>query len=321
MGKTTVLEAVHFLSTGKSFRNTPIKGLIKNGCDALTLYAEIEDRSSAVQFKLGTQRSRQGEKLIKLNGESVPQQAQIARRFPVIAIDPDAYLFVDKPPAARRAFMDWLLFHVKHDYLKLWKNTHQANKQLNHLYRHQRDTPALRQWEQTYLQFAEPLHRLREETFNWLREEVISEATRFLPGLAIDCVYYPGWGHEKTLSESLQNNRSRHMKYGHLLTGVHKMDVRLLVEKQPASHVLSRGQKKTLSMLFHLAHLKLIQSHTQINPMVCVDDLDAELDEGKVRMLAERLNNEASQVFISTLQPKLVQAHFNDVEVFHVKHV
>jgi len=95
-GKTSVLEAIYFLSTGKSFRSKRNKNLISHNSTELTVFSQYKDQNKK-QHKVGVTLDQSLKKTIKLDSQKIKVQSEVAHALPVVSIDPDSYLFLDKP--------------------------------------------------------------------------------------------------------------------------------------------------------------------------------------------------------------------------------
>lgn len=320
-GKTSVLEAIYWLSTGKSFRSKKNKVLVNINHLSFVLYSKFKQTFDSQPQHLGISFDKTSlKKQIKLNHSSINQQSAIAHVLPVVAIDPESYLFIDKGPQFRRSFLDWLVFHVKHEYLNVWTHTTRCHKQLNALYKSQ-DRQQLPEWERQYVQYANHLNQLRNQVFTALESKVEQKIMKFLPELIdFNIQYHQGWLSELTLAELLIRENDKNLRYGNLYSGVHKMDIRCKVGQHSAHEVLSRGQKKIIAIIFYLSFIELLTEATGFDPLVCLDDLDAELDGNKTDLLCDFINRSNNQFFITTVDKMKMHPLFSDVSMFHVKH-
>ena len=98
------------------------------------------------------------------------------------------------------------------------------------------------------------------------------------------------------------------------------MDIKCKVNNNQAQDVLSRGQKKIISIIFNLCFIEMLTAATGTNPIICLDDLDAELDDGKTNLLCDFINYSQNQIFLSTVDLNKVTPLLNDLDVFHVEH-
>lgn len=318
-GKTSVLEAVYFLSTGKSFRSKRNKNLIKHETEGLSLFTHFVDNQT-YNHQLGITLSKQLNKKVKLNQDAIKNQSQIAHVLPVVSIDPDSYLFLDKPPQYRRSFFDWLVFHVKPNYLQAWSKVSRCHKHLNILYK-EKKTKDLEYWEQQYIQYAESLTTMRKEIFSELEKKVHEKINDFIPELSsLKLDFKKGWTQDNSLTEQISLDREKNLIYGNLSSGTHKMDIKNTIHQTPAHENLSRGQKKVISSIYFLSYIEILTTHLGVDPILCLDDMDAELDIKKTAVFSDFIQQSNNQVFITTVDKDKLIHGLKDAAMFHVEH-
>lgn len=318
-GKTSVLEAIYYLSTGKSFRSKRTKNLIKHDQDGFALFSSFTD-TDKYHNQLGISLSKTLKKKVKFNQNLINSQSKIAHVLPVVAIDSNSYLFLDKPPQYRRSFFDWLVFHVKPQYLQIWSNVSRCHKHLNVLYK-EKKVSELDYWESQYIEYANQLTVLRKEIYQQLVDSVQRKIQFFVPELeSFKTTFKQGWNKEKTLLDQLNADRDKNLLYGSLVSGTHKMDLKNTYNQLPAYETLSRGQKKIISSIFYLSYIELLTNHLGINPILCLDDMDAELDINKTAVFNEFIENSVNQIFLTTVAAEKLTSSLSTFSLFHVKH-
>ena len=212
------------------------------------------------------------------------------------------------------------MFHVKPDYLPIWSKVARCQKQLNTLYK-TKALNQLSQWEHQYIEYSHQLNGLRSEVFSQLETLVSQKVHQFIPELkGFKLNYYQGWSTDYSLQEQLNKDRDKNLMYGNLNAGIHKMDIKNTVDKSPAHERMSRGQKKLISIIYYLSFIELIASVLQVDPILCLDDMDAELDVEKTKILGDFIKQSAHQIFISTVDEKKLLDVLGEVGLFHVKH-
>ena len=135
-GKTSVLEALHVMAYGRSFRGRVRDGLVRQGQDALDVFVEWDEQrsgaESATRRKAGLRHSGQEWKG-RLDGEDVGQLGNLCAALAVVTFEPGSHALVSGGGEPRRRFLDWGLFHVEPDFLALWRRYSRALKQRNAL--------------------------------------------------------------------------------------------------------------------------------------------------------------------------------------------
>ena len=319
-GKTSILEAIYLASTGKSFRNATYKHLIHHDQNSFQIYLEAETNAEA-QLYVGVHRDRKGIKQLKLNHDACQKQAEITHQLPVVAIDTDTYQFIDRSPQSKRSYMDWMVFHVKHQYLHLWSKASACHKHLNAFYKKRYSGEELQVWEDKFAYYAEKIQAYRQQGFELLQQQLQILIDHFFQDtLDISLKLDKGWRHDLTMQQQLHQDRKKNMEYGSVNNGPHKMNISIRESGQMATHILSRGQKKILSALFYLCSAEIIHQQTGHPPILCLDDIGAELDDTNKHRLLEYLQNKPHQLFITAVSESEIKNHFDNIQVFHVKH-
>ena len=126
-GKTSLLEAVHLLATGRSFRSGRAGSLINHGRDSASVFIRLSDGGS-----IGLEKTRQRGNSLRLDGRNQPGWEAVARRLPLQVLDAHSFQLLEGGPKARRRFLDWGVFHMEHAFLAAWRDARRclANRNL-----------------------------------------------------------------------------------------------------------------------------------------------------------------------------------------------
>ncbi|WP_338560739.1 DNA replication/repair protein RecF [Acinetobacter sp. KS-LM10] len=309
-GKTSVLEAIHLLATGRSFRTHIPKYYIQNNTEDAVVFAQ-----SATE-KIGMQKLISGEQLIKVNGDSIATQGQLAKILPLQLIDPLSTDIIDHGAKPRRQLLDWLMFHVEPDFYHAWQYYSRALKQRNSLLKTKRNLSIteLEPWNKMLSEYGEILHSQRVEIVEQWKLYLQQDLLKLLPDLKVEMEYTPGFHTEHGLAQDLLQYHQKDLDRRYTEYGPHRADIRLKTPTGDADVVLSRGQKKLLIMALKLSQIAMLHSCNK-ETVVLLDDVTAELDLTAQQRLLERLSQLGSQVFLTTLDHKSVKKHLHDLEI------
>ncbi|WOE30828.1 MULTISPECIES: DNA replication/repair protein RecF [unclassified Acinetobacter] len=309
-GKTSILEAIHLLATGRSFRTHIPKHYIQLHCADALIFAQ------SMQDKVGVQKFSSGEQVIRVNGDSIATQGQLAKILPVQYIEPQSTEIIDHGAKARRQLLDWLMFHVEHEFYHTWQCYTRALQQRNRLLKSNRylSLSDLEPWNKTLSDYGDLLHALRSMAVERWQTYLQQDLKQLLPHLDIQMEYYPGFHREQSLFNDLSHYHQKDLERGYTEYGPHRADLRLKTSMGDASVVLSRGQKKLLIMALKLSQIAMLHSCNK-ETVVLLDDLTAELDLTAQQRLIERLSQLGSQVFITTLEYESVKNHLYDLSI------
>ncbi|MBP8027590.1 MAG: DNA replication/repair protein RecF [Acinetobacter sp.] len=311
-GKTSILEAIHLLATGRSFRTHIPKNYIQNETANAIVFAQ-----SATE-KIGMQKLLSGEQLIKVNGDHIATQGQLAKLLPLQHIDPQSTDIIDHGAKPRRQLIDWLMFHVEPEFYHAWQYYSRALKQRNSLLKSRRNISLneLEPWNKMLGEYGEMLHSQRSGIFEQWKVYFEQDLKHLLPDVELQLEYSPGFHTELGLLNDLTVHHQKDVDRRYTEYGPHRADLRLKTTLGDADVVLSRGQKKLLIMALKLSQIAMLHACNK-ETVVLLDDLTAELDLTAQRRLIERLSQLGSQVFITTLEHESVKKHLHDLSIFY----
>ena len=300
-GKTSFLEAIYFLSRGRSFRARQPRELIRHGTAALRVVARTRPGPEARGVTVGVAYDGLAA-IARIDGAPARSVAERAACLPVLMLNPDSHRLLDDGPQQRRRFLDWGLFHGEPAFLGLWKRYQGFLRQRNAALRSGRDR-ALTAWDSGLAEAAARLDTLRRAYCDALNTALAPLAAALLGADRVTLDYHRGWSRERDLLELLQQELDSDQRQGHTRRGPHRADFSVRIEGQPASLQLSRGQQKLLVIALILAQARLFRDHRRQDCVLLVDDLPSELDTGNRQRVLEQLAAEALQLFVTAIEP------------------
>lgn len=315
-GKTALLEAIHFLGRCRSFRVAGVDQVIRHGQKILEVSAGVR-RADESLVVTGVQRGR-GQLNIRYNGRDVRRVSEQAAQFPVIAVTPASGELVLGGPALRRRWLDWSMFHVKHDYMETWRAYYKALKCRNSLLRENLETQ-LPPWEEAMRQAADRLAEQRQGFLN----ELSTELARLAEDLALPLptlAHERGWREGMALDQCLAERRQEDLEKGRTSCGLQRSDILLVEKGRKLRYFYSRGQIKQFMLILSLAQGNVFRRRTGQSPILLVDDLTAELDEDSQARMLDMVAAYDGQVFVTTTRPRLLPSSLPEQKMFHVKH-
>ncbi len=105
---------------------------------------------------------------------------------------------------------------------------------------------------------------------------------------------------------------------GHALIGPHRDDLEILLDGREIRVYGSSGQQRSALLLLDLAAISLYNSASNDHPVFIIDDVDAELDERRIKHLLEYLENR-TQTFITTSKRSHVEGFFSRANVYEIE--
>ncbi|MDA9595121.1 DNA replication and repair protein RecF [SAR86 cluster bacterium] len=295
-GKTSVLEAIHVILKSRSFRTSSMNSLINLNEDNFLINAKLDSKTLTFEKKRRSAPVNNGYKTLSYKYEN----------FPVL-INNFSLAFLESDKEVRRRFLDYFMFHVKHDYIeshrKFKKTLSTRNRALK-----KNNEEEINIWTKLLLEQAEKITADREEILN----QVTSEIPQFFKKLPLDerwkdignklsLKFNRGW-EEGQLIEVLRSNFQEDMRRGFTKFGPQRFDLEINILKEKAGDVLSRGEQKLLILLIFLCFGEFISEKIGKKVFYLVDDAAAELDEENLILAFKSLEKVNGQKIISAIK-------------------
>ena len=295
-GKTSVLEAIHVILKSRSFRTSSMNSLINLNEDNFLINAKLDSKTLTFEKKRRSAPVNNGYKTLSYKYEN----------FPVL-INNFSLAFLESDKEVRRRFLDYFMFHVKHDYIeshrKFKKTLSTRNRALK-----KNNEEEINIWTKLLLEQAEKITADREEILN----QVTLEIPQFFKKLPLDerwkdignklsLKFNRGW-EEGQLIEVLRSNFQEDMRRGFTKFGPQRFDLEINILKEKAGDVLSRGEQKLLILLIFLCFGEFISEKIGKKVFYLVDDAAAELDEENLILAFKSLEKVNGQKIISAIK-------------------
>lgn len=319
-GKTSVLEALHLMAYGRSFRGRVRDGLIRSGEPALEVFVEWREAQRALPRKAGLRHGGH-DWTGRLDGGPVAHLGELCAALAVVSFEPGSHALITGGSESRRRYLDWGLFHVEPDFLTLWRRYARALKQRNALLKSRARDPQLDAWDRELAEAGEPLTRDRQRYLEALQPRFAALSKEWVPALGETTMeYLPGWRRDDlSLADALLLARDRDLAMGFTSVGPHRADWRIGFGALPGRESLSRGQAKLTALSALMAQAEHHAEIRQDWPVIALDDLASELDRAHQARVLERLRSSGAQVFITgTDIPSSLQST-HGMHRFHVE--
>lgn len=317
-GKSSLLEAIQCLSTGKSFRTLRKQPLIRSGAERAIVYGQLITQNSL--FHVGLMKRLDGATLARIDGRNLEGQAELATLLPVIGISPESEDIVGDGSKARQAYLDWTLFHVEPNFRECWRSYRRALFQRNSALRGKLDTPTIKSWNASLITLGEQLDHWRRNTFSRLHLLIEKILIELLPESAISFSYRQGWPKELTLAQALESTLDVDRKMGFTHCGPHRADIAIRGPLGVIGHTLSRGQRKVTALSLKISQAQDYQQQTGCEPVIYIDDLPSELDAANRNKILQHLLKLNSQLFITAIsEADMPMREYRPLALFHVE--
>lgn len=317
-GKTTLLEAAYILSHGRSFRMGGRAAPMRYGANEYLVYAEVR-RCQQSRVCLGLTRG-EDRWAGRLDGVTLPNLAPLFEACPVVHFGPESQTLILGPAEERRGFLDWSVFHVEHASLGLWKSWRRALRQRNALLRQNASPGDFAPWDHDLGDLAQAIHALRARCLAGIEPYIAREAAILVPELgSVRIDYRPGWDVERGLVCQLRETRDRDREAGFTRFGAHRADWRMAFEGVARREHLSRGQAKAAALVCTLALTRWLKDNTGEYPLLCLDDLESELDASHASLVIRWLRDIPLQSWLTATRIPDTGNLGTGAHMFHVE--
>ena len=325
-GKTNWLEAIHLLSRTKSFRTQRLQESIKFGQDTAFVSGGV---SSGGNLQRDLQVTLKGNtKSIAVNGKR-EQLTRYLEQLQVFSFTADQLEVVRGMPEARRHFIDRGVASLRPAYVRTVLDYNRVIKQKNRILQDNLEQERgltqlqdmLAPWNEQLVSLAAEIHEARVDYTERLNNEL--ERSLFEPA-ELHIRYsssLDGKGdlsdYQSLLSERLQIRMPAEAAAGRALLGPHRDDLAVHLAGRELRVFGSSGQQRSALLLLDLAAISVYNSWHNDRPLFLVDDVDAELDENRIRRLLEYLEGR-TQTFITTSKRSHVEGFISKANVHEI---
>jgi len=318
MGKTSLLEAVHLMAYGRSFRGRVRDGLIRTGQSALDVFMAWQTQSGRLQ-RAGLRHSGSRWEGM-LDGQPVASLGALCAAVKVITFEPGSHALIAGGGEMRRRFLDWGLFHVEHEFLSVWRRYSRTLKQRNALLKRGGSAAYLEGWDLELAESGEWLDRQRQRYVNRLQQMALGVSLQLAPTLGVpELRYFSGWRCEDmSLADALLLARERDRSSGFTSVGPHRGDWRIRFSSMSEGDAFSRGQAKLAALCCLMAQAADMAAHHDGEwPVILLDDVASELDRTHRMRVLECLCAGQAQVLVSGTE--IPDGVGDTTSVFHVE--
>ena len=303
VGKTTVLDAIYYLSFAKSYFNPAATQNIKHSEEFFMIEGsyQIKDKSESVVCSL----KRGNKKVVKRNGKAYEKFSEHIGYLPLVIISPGDSDLIVEGSDTRRKFMDNVISQSDKLYLqsviKYNKVLTQRNSLLKYFAANRTfDALNLKVYNEQLESYGTIIFKKRTEFLEAfipiLRERyaAISSSKEQVN------LVYKSQLEEGSFMELFAQNVERDRVLQYTSAGIHKDDLAFEIDGYPIKKFGSQGQQKSYLIALKLAQFDFIKSQSNIKPILLLDDIFDKLDDLRVEQLIKLVNNdEFGQLFIS----------------------
>jgi DNA replication and repair protein RecF len=321
VGKTNLLDAIHYLCFTKSYFTRLDAGSVQQGKTGFRLEGSfvLQDKPEKAVCIL----RESGRKELLINDQPYEKFSQHIGRYPCVIIAPDDAELITGDSRGRRAFLDALLSQLDAGYLQQLIIYRKVLDQRNSLLKSfaesgQKNLSLLDVLDEQLLKPGGLLFNRRKEflvSFLPAVKHLYQDIARLPEDITL---IYESQLLELSFPDLLRSTRTKDLFAQRTTAGIHRDDVDIAMSNQPFKNIASQGQRKSLLFALKLAEMEVLQKEKHFAPLLLLDDVFEKLDEDRMGNLLHKVcvENEG-QVFITDTDEKRLREHLEALNVSH----
>lgn len=300
-GKTNLLEAVVFLSTGRSHRVSDEAHCIRQGQGSAIVVAQTENASS---LELKVVLHDQGKSLF-IQNQLVRKSSDFIGKLNAVLFSPGDLELFEASPRSRRRFLDTEIGKINPVYVDALSKANRFLKDRNALLKAPVvDEVMVDVLTERLVDVSTDVIRLRSA----FTERLDAHLTRYYQALAlsdsvIGITYIGATTFDPQTAQRLHHlyakNRDRDRFMKSTSVGIHRDDLHFTLDGHPVDEWASQGQRRLIVIALKCALVAVIEEITGEKPILLLDDVFSELDATRRQALFTTLHRN-TQTLIST---------------------
>ena len=309
-GKTNLLEAMVYLSCGKSPRTRMERELISFDGGEARIIGEIYSRErefiTDITLRAGSRRK------MTVNGVAAKNASELSEVLHTVFFSPEDLFIIREGAAARRRFMDQSLCQLRPRYARALAEYHRLYEHKTRILRDREENPGLLAM---LPDFNEGMCRMGAILIHY-RAQYCRALDAYAAPAHGDCsggreklqLHYETvktvvdpFAKTEDIAQNLRDHQQSHyhaeLASGLCLSGPHKDDFLVEVNGRSARQFCSQGQVRTAALCLKLADREIHRSAVGEYPVMLLDDVLSELDPKRQEYVLNRISG--GQVFIT----------------------
>ena len=308
-GKTSLIEAVYFLATGKSFRTKKIKEMRKYNVHRTIVFGKFETSDGNKIIAIDVNEEKKDYYINKSKSKYIDYIGNLN----VISFIPEDIELIVGNPGVRRSFFNYEISQAKREYLQSIVNFEKILKVRNKLIKEKKT--------------GEEIYKIYNEKFIEEGLNIVLNRREFIKKLSIllnlnyrklfdenselklkyDC--FLGDVEKKTREElkgkfeMLCKRKSEREKFlGYSLLGPQKDDFVFELNGKNAKAYSSQGEKKSIIFSLKISEIDILIKEKKEYPIFIMDDIASYFDEVRKKSILSYFINKKIQCFITSTE-------------------
>ncbi len=319
VGKTNLLDAVHYLSLSKSYFDAGDAHNILHGEELFMVQGTMRTEAGDDVILCSVRKGQR--KVLSRNRKEYDRMADHVGRYPVVMITPyDGQLILDGPEVRRR-FLDGLISQFDKSYLDSLIRYNRALQQRNTMLKRFAEQgggslEALEPWDEQLIMHGTKVHEVRRSFMQDMVPLLEAHYSGITSGPEKVELTYQSAVSEAGMRELMQAAWDRDRLAQYTTVGIHKDDLVFTINGHPLKRYGSQGQQKTYLIALKLAQFDLTHTRSGVRPILLLDDIFDKIDPHRMRHLLKLLSAmRFGQVVITDTDPERLHKAIDGLEL------
>lgn len=306
-GKTSILEAIYFNGTGKSFRTSKVSEMMKYGSNKVGVYLLYRDNISTKSLTIKINNNK---KEYFYNNKKIPYD-EFYGKLNIVTYIPEDIILITGSPSVRRTFFDGEIAQSNNEYFQDLKSYNKLLKIRNkYLKEEKTKAPEYSVYEEEFIKYGAKVIEKRLEYVQRISIILnLNYRKLFDNKKELSLNYESHLGNIKKLSlkeiENLLRERidkvfSQEKRYGFSLCGPQKDDFLFILNGHEAKSTASQGEKKSIIFSLKLSEIDMVIREKKESPVLLIDDISSYFDSNRKESILNYLEKRSIQVLLSS---------------------
>ncbi|MCX7784840.1 MAG: DNA replication and repair protein RecF [candidate division WOR-3 bacterium] len=325
-GKTSLLESIHYLAVGRSFRTYRDSEILKFNAEYFKIFGlarlspEDPQFDSSATFSAEIRFSPQGKVAYRQNHKQDKLSSYLGW-LPVVTILLSDIDLVAGSPHLRRNFLDLAISKVNKSYLQHLIEYRRVLAQRNKLLQEQANSLHYEVWESALAKYADLILKVREQVLPQLLNSAQKFLRTFLPNRNINFEYQTTileqMHRQKEIQKMLAANRVKEQELGYTTIGPHRDDIVIKESNLPIKKFASEGEMRLTALSLKMAEAEFLKTN-YCTPLFLLDEVAAELDYNNTKKLLALIAEQGQFFYASAKELKDKTDHSKPGKIFYI---
>jgi len=322
IGKTTILEAVSLLGSGRSFRSARNLDFVQKREEAAILKGHVNNYglTSDLEVRIYPQ-----SKKVFVDEKLAKTSKQLIDILPTIVFSPGDHRIIEGDSTDRKQFLNRAAINVDWEYQDDLNAYNKALQQRNRVLKDQGEAiissgraallDVLAIWDEQLIHYGSRLIARRNFYLSDLRPHLTNEYAKISQSSDHCDLAYQPFGEDDepvpcdteaeirtNFAQRLRDSLRRDCFSGSSQVGPHKDEIQLTLNGNRVKFYGSQGEKRTCALALRLGELALFRAKVHRMPVLLFDDVSSELDSARRQSLVQLLQEEKTQVLITATE-------------------